>query len=328
MKVMQIGLGHIGAAVTRLLMDKPDWHIVAAVDTDPAKYGRDIGHVVGLERALGVVVRDTFPDVLEDIDIAFLTTVSSLPDIFPTLQALIQGGIDIVSSSEELFYPYHRYAEQALMLDHLAKQHHVSVLGTGLTPGFIMDTLVLLLTVVCHDITRIAVTRIINVSDSRPSLQKQIGLGLTPDIFAAQVAQHHVGVIGAIDSLAFLAHVLHWPMDDFRERLVPMIADKPSRRTQQGQVEQGQVCGIRYMVKGISHGKEVISFDLRLYLDAENPRDTIYIEGSPTLEMSLKRSNMDDTSTASLLVNMGHLVHQARPGLLTMLDFPLPHFQR
>jgi 4-hydroxy-tetrahydrodipicolinate reductase len=187
MKVMQIGLGRIGAAVTRLLLDKLDWRIVAAVDTDPAKQGRDVGHVVGLERALGIVVRDTLPDVLDDIDIAFLTTVSSLADIFPTLQGLIHGGIDVVSSSEELFYPYHRHAEQALTLDHLAKQHHVSILGTGLMPGFIMDTLVLLLTVVCHDITRIAVTRIINVSDSRPSLHKQIGLGLTPDIFAAQV---------------------------------------------------------------------------------------------------------------------------------------------
>ena len=327
MKVIQIGLGRIGAAVTRLVLEKPDWHIVAAVDTDPAKQGQDIGHVVGLERELGVVIQDSLPDALDDVDLAFLTTVSSLPEIFPTLQALIQHGIDVVSSSEELFYPYHRYAAQALMLDQLAKQHHVSVLGTGLTPGFIMDTLVLLLTAVCHDITRIAVTRIINVSDSRPSLHKQIGLGLTPDVFAAQVAQQHVGVIGAIDSLAFLAHVLHWPMDDFRERLVPVIADKPLRH-QQCQVEQGQVCGIRYGVKGISHGKEVISFDLRMYLEAENPRDTIYIEGRPALEVSLKRSAMDDIATASLLVNMGHLVHRARPGLLTMLDLPLPHFQR
>ena len=190
-----------------------------------------------------------------------------------------------------------------------------------------MDTLVLLLTVVCHDITRIAVTRVVNVSDSRPSLHRQIGLGLTPEIFAEQVAQRHVGVVGAIDSLAFLAHVLHWHMDDFRERLVPVIADKPWR-LKQCHVDQGHVCGIRYVTKGMSHGKEVISFDLRMYPEAENTRDTIYIEGTPTLEMTLKGTDMEDTAAASLLVNMGALMPQARPGLLTMLDFPLPHWQR
>ncbi len=327
MKVMQIGLGRIGTAVTRLLIQKPDWHIVAAVDTDAAQQGRDLGQVVGLEHSLGIVVRETLPDVLDDIDIAFLTTVSSLPQIFPTLQALIQGGVDVVSSSEELFYPYHRYAEQALVLDHLAKHHKVSILGTGLAPGFIMDTLVLLLTVVCHDITRIAVTRVVNVSKSRPSLHRQIGLGLTPAMFAEQVAQRHVGVVGAIDSLAFLAHVLHWHMDDFRERLVPVIADKPWL-FKQCHVAPGHVCGIRYVTKGMSHGKEVISFDLRMYPEAENTRDTIYIEGTPTLEMTLKGTEMEDTAAASLLVNMGALMPQARPGLLTMLDFPLPHLQR
>src|SRR5713226_7885140 len=91
MRVMQIGLGPIGCAVSRLLIQKPGWHIVAAVDAD------------------------------------------------------------------------------------LAKQHVVSVLGTGINPGFIMDTLVLVLTGACQHITRIAVTRVANASGARPSLQKKLG---------------------------------------------------------------------------------------------------------------------------------------------------------
>jgi hypothetical protein len=328
MRVMQIGLGPIGCAVTRLLVQKSGWQIVAAVDADPAKQGRDLGEIVGLGQHLGITVT---PDLtaLQDshIDLALLTTVSTFPEVLPMLSTLIQHNIDVVSSTEELFYPYYRYTEQALALDDLAKQHGVSVLGTGINPGFVMDTLVLVLTGACQHITRIAVTRVANASGARPSLQKKLGLGLQPDIFAEHMAQGHVGVFGLVDSLVFLAHVLKWHMDDFKERLVPVIADKPVRFAQ-GRVELGQVCGVRYVVKGISHGKEVISFDLRMYLEAEHVRDTIYIEGTPTIEMTLKSTDMGDVAAAGLLVNMSPLVHQARAGLLTMVDLPLPHWQR
>jgi 4-hydroxy-tetrahydrodipicolinate reductase len=327
MRVMQIGLGPIGCAVSRLLVQKSGWQIVAAVDADPAKQGRDLGEIVGLGQRLGITVTSdlaALPD--SHIDLAFLTTVSTLPEVLPTLSTLIRHNIDVVSSTEELFYPYYRYAEQALALDELAKQHGVSVLGTGINPGFVMDTLVLVLTGVCQHITRIAVTRVANASGARPSLQKKLGLGLTPETFAEYTAQRHVGVFGLVDSLAFLAHILKWHMDDFKERLVPVIADKPVRFARD-RVEPGQVCGVRYMVKGMSHGKEVISFDLRMYLEAENVRDTIYIEGTPTIELTIKSTDMGDVAAAGLLVNMSPLVHQARAGLLTMVDLPLPHWQ-
>ena len=196
-----------------------------------------------------------------------------------------------------------------------------------MTPGFVMDTLVLMLTGMSQQINRLAVTRVVNASGSRPSLQQKIGIGLSEESFAEQEAQHRVGVVGLVDSLAFLAHVLKWEMEDFKERLVPVITDRPLRAGRQ-QLKPQQVCGVRYIVKGMSRGKEVISFDLRTYLEAENARNTIYIEGTPSLEMTIKSNDMGDSATAGLLVNMSPGVHQASPGLLTALDLPLPHFQR
>lgn len=328
MQVMQIGLGPIGTAISRLLIRKPGWHLVAAVDTDPAKQGRDLGEVAGLEQRLGIPVQGQLPDLqTHDVDIAFLTTVSTFPEVLPTLETLVRAGIDVVASTEELFFPYYRYAAQATALDDLARQHGASILGTGINPGFSMDTLVLVLTGVCQQITRIAVTRIVNASGRRPSLQKKIGVGLTAAAFAEEVTQRRVGVVGLVDSVAFLAHVLAWHMDDVRERFVPVIADKPFVQAQR-RVEPGQVCGIRHVVKGIAQGKEAISLDLRMYLEAENPRDTIYIEGTPTLESTMKSTDMEDVAAAGLLVNMSPLVQQARAGLLTMVDLPLPHFHR
>ena len=122
-------------------------------------------------------------------------------------------------------------------------------MGTGINPGFVMDTLVLVLTGACQHINS-------DCRDARGEClrrtaiaAKKLGLGLTPETFAAYTAQGHVGVFGLVDSLAFLAHVLKWHMDDFKERLVPVIADKPVRFAQ-GRVETGQVCGVRYMRQG------------------------------------------------------------------------------
>ena len=329
MKVMQIGLGSIGKAVTRLLLKKPGWEVAAAFDIDPEKQGRDLGEVAGVDQRLGIPVAGDFLDFQQygDVDVALVTTVSTLPEILPTLQALMQRGVNIVASAEELFYPRYRYPDEARKLDEMAKKYGVSILGTGVTPGFVMDTLVLMLTGMSQQINRLAVTRVVNASGSRPSLQQKIGIGLTEESFAEQEAQHRVGVVGLVDSLAFLAHVLQWEMEDFKERLVPVVTDRPLRMGRQ-QLEPKQVCGVRYIVKGISRGKEVISFDLRTYLEAENARNTIYIEGTPSLEMTIKSNDMGDSATAGLLVNMSPGVHQAKPGLLTALDLPLPHFQR
>jgi 4-hydroxy-tetrahydrodipicolinate reductase len=190
-----------------------------------------------------------------------------------------------------------------------------------------MDTLVLVLTSVCQQVTRIAVTRVVNASGSRPSLQKKLGVGLTLETFAEQEAQHRVGIVGLVDSLAFLAQVMQWSMDDVKERLVPVITDKPLTAWC-GQLVPGQVCGVRYVVKGLSHGKEAISFDLRTYLAAENARDTIYIEGTPALDVTIKSPDLGDAAVAGLLVNLSPAVYRAHPGLLTILDVSMPHFHR
>lgn len=327
MKVMQIGLGPIGCAIARLLLQKPGWHLVGAVDIDPHKQGRDLGEVIGLKQHLGIPVQSELPHEGCGIDVAFLTTASTFSEVLPTLQALVQARINVVTSAEELFYPYHRYPEQARTLDEMARQYGVSIIGSGITPGFVMDTLVLFLSGICQQVSRIAVTRVVNITGSRPALQKKLGVGLTLETFAEHEAQRKVGIVGLVDSLAFLAHVLHWHMDDFKERLVPVITDKPLDSAM-GPLVAGQVCGVRYVIKGIRQGKEAISFDLRTYLEAENSRDTVYIEGSPTLEVTIKSANLGDTATAGILVNLSPLVYEARPGLLTMLDLPLLHFQR
>ncbi|MDP7240489.1 MAG: dihydrodipicolinate reductase, partial [Dehalococcoidia bacterium] len=55
-RVGLFGVGEIGGHIARFLMGKPGVTVVAAVDSDPAKVGRDLGEVLGTGKRLGVVV--------------------------------------------------------------------------------------------------------------------------------------------------------------------------------------------------------------------------------------------------------------------------------
>jgi len=49
-RVIQYGLGPIGSAVARHVVERPELQLVGAVDIDPKKAGRDAGEVMGLGR--------------------------------------------------------------------------------------------------------------------------------------------------------------------------------------------------------------------------------------------------------------------------------------
>ena len=53
---MHFGLGPIGTAVVRQVAGRKGFKIVGAVDIDPAKVGKDLGEVAGLDRRLKVKV--------------------------------------------------------------------------------------------------------------------------------------------------------------------------------------------------------------------------------------------------------------------------------
>ena len=151
-----------------------------------------------------------------------------------------------------------------------------------------MDTLILTLTGVCQQITRIAATRVVNASGHRPSLLKRLGIGLSPEAFSEEATHQRVGLVGIVDSVAFLAHVLQWRMEGVKERFVPVIANRASAPCAPA---GGAWTSMRHTTHREKHRpgeREVISLDLRMYLEAENARDTIYIEGIPTLESTMK----------------------------------------
>src|SRR5262245_58547694 len=140
-KVILYGLGPIGAACARVLAIRPEYQFVGAIDLDPAKVGKDIAEVLGLPEATGVKVSDKAAKVLaKDAQLVVHATGSYLLKVQPQLEEIMAAGKNIVSTCEELANPWTQYPDAAEKLNKLAKKNRVAVVGTGINPGYAMDT--------------------------------------------------------------------------------------------------------------------------------------------------------------------------------------------
>jgi len=323
-RVVQYGLGPIGAGIARLVSERPGMMLVGAVDIDPDKVGKYVAQVIGLGETSGVRVSAHLEAALATApaDVAFHATGSSLKMVMPQLEACIRAGLNVVSTCEELAYPAAQYPDLARELDSLASQHGVTVLGTGINPGFAMDVLALFMSGVCQQVERVSIKRTLDASARRLPLQKKIGAGLSVPEFQQLVQAKAVRHVGLIESAAMLADGLGWTVDRFEDMIEPVVADR-ILRSEYLEVQPGHVAGVHQVARGFIGDREALALDLTMALQAENPGDFVKIEGKPNIEVAIKGIH-GDLSTAAVVVNAAPRVIQAKPGLLTMKDIAIP----
>lgn len=318
-KVICYGLGSIGCSVAKYVLDNPELEIVAAIDKDQEKVDKDLGSLTGSRNKTGIKVSCDPNKVFRNTkaNVVLHTTSSSFEEVHSQIQGIILAGMNCVSSTEELFFPTLRYPELSHQLDDLAKQHGVTVLGTGVNPGFAMDVLPIFVTKVCQKVEKIKVERIVDASTRRLPLQRKIGASLTLEEFHKEVKEKKVGHVGLVESLAFIAQNLGWELDDIKEEINPVIAEV-DLTTQFFTVKKGKVAGLVQIVRGIRRGKEVVTLDLQMYVGASDPHDSVTIEGKPTIELCIPKGLPGDSATVAMLVNSIPWTMKARPGLVNV----------
>ncbi len=326
-RVMVMGLGPIGAGVARQLVARKNFKVVSAVDVDPAKVGRDLGEVVGLGRKTGIkvgadvaaAIRKTKPQV------AVLCTSSALKKVRPQVEAVLKLKVPIVSTTEELAYPWFSNKPLARKIDAAAKKAKVAVVGTGVNPGFAMDALPIALTAICERVDAVRVDRVQDARIRRLPFQQKIGSGLTPAEFAEKVKALAVRHVGLTESISMIADALGFELDRITDEIQPKIAEAPVE-SQFLRVEAGKVCGIVQDGVGSVNGEPVIVLHMEAYLGAPETFDRVQIEGSPRLDVKASGGYHGDLATVSIAVNSIPKVLAAPPGLHTMRTLALPSF--
>ena len=326
-RVLQYGVGPIGASIARLMRQKAALEIVGAIDKDPAKAGRDLGEVAGATDApWGVTVSGDSTHLLaKPVDVVIHSTSSYLPSVMDQLLECLGAGCCIVSTCEELAYPYRKHPDLSAQLDAAAKEEGVALVGTGVNPGFVMDKLVLTLSAVSQYVEWAKAVRVVDASKRRLPLQKKIGAGMTPEEFRAQVTAGVIKHHGLPESIAMVADGLGFELDDISETIEPVIAEE-SVKTEFLDVARGQVAGVHQIARGMNGGKEKIYLELKMFVGAENSADSIELKGEPGLALTIPGGTHGDVATAAVVVNAIPSILAAQSGLRTARDLPLSFF--
>ncbi len=322
MKVILYGLGPIGAACARVLATRSDYEFVGAIDLDPNKVGKDVAEILGLPEKTGVKVSDKTARVLEkDAELVVHATGSYFMQVKPQLEQIIRAGKNIVSTCEELSNPWAQNPKAADELNRLAKKYRVTVVGTGINPGYAMDTLPVALTAVCQSVTRVRVKRVVDASKRRMQLQKKIGAGMTQEAFRQAAAKKEIRHVGLSESVGLVARGLSWQLDEIHEEIEPVVATRQVL-TEHVRVDPTFVAGVRQIGRGLIGGEEKVVLELEMTVDAGEAYDEAWIDGAPNLH-SLVKGIHGDLSTAAVVANTARRVVESKPGLLTMVDLPV-----
>jgi hypothetical protein len=326
-RAIQYGIGPIGASILKLMREKEAIEIIGAIDNDPAKIGKDLGEVVGASDApWGVKVSGDARGVLEQsADVVMHTTSSSLPKVVDQLLACMDVGSCVVSTCEELSYPFRTHPELATQLDKSAKDNGVALVGTGVNPGFVMDKLLITLAALSQRIEHAKALRIVDASKRRLPLQKKIGAGLSVEEFRAKVKEGTIKHVGLPESVAMVADSLGLRVDEITETIEPKVATERVQ-TEFLTVEAGRAAGVHQIARGLSDGKEVVYMELQMYVGAKDPADTVELKGHPNISLVIPGGSHGDIATASVAVNSIPPILEAPAGLRTSRDLAIGFF--
>ncbi|MDD5678452.1 MAG: dihydrodipicolinate reductase [Kiritimatiellae bacterium] len=320
--IIQVGLGPLGQKAVRFALERGTIRIVGAVDPAPDKAGQDLGVVCGL-KPLGLIVQANLAAACrgKKPTVAVLTTVSSLKRLETQVVELAKAGLRIVSTCEELAFPWKTQPQIAKRLDAICKQHGVACVGTGVNPGYLMDFLPCILTSVCQRVERISIFRIQDASPRRIPFQQKIGAGLTRAQFQAKVRAGTLRHVGLTESMHMIAHHMGWKLTRVMESLRPVIA-KREILSGYKPIQRGQASGVEQIGRATVKGREVLKLHFRAAVGESESFDRVEIVGEPSFTTMIPGGTNGDIATCAITINAIRSIVKAAPGLRTMIDLP------
>ncbi len=317
-----MGLGEIGQAIARAAIARPDLRVVAAVDPHPSLAGRPLAEVLGVQ-APPLAITEDLADVAAAArgGVVLQATRSRFDEVLPELQEAVGAGLHVVSTCEELAWPWLRNEEEAAALDRLCHDRNVAVLGTGVNPGFVLDRLPALLAQVTGPVRHVRGVRIVDVARRRAALQRKVGVGLEERAFHDAAERGEIGHVGLAESAALVAEgcvgLEEYEVD---EDIVPLVAEEDADGPVA--VRAGQVAGLHHEARVFAaDGREVVRLELTLAVGAEDPRDEVALDAEPPLRIVVPGGISGDAATAHAVVNAVPALVELR-GIVSVLDLP------
>ena len=315
--VVVAGLGEVGVAIARAALASADLRLVGAVD--PAHAGRRLDELLG--RGAGLEVEADAARALRAArgGVLLQATGSRLAEVLPQVEQAVRAGVCVVSTCEELAYPWLADEARADALDALCERNDVAVVGAGVNPGLALDRLPALLSQATGEVRRLDARRVVDLAGRRASLARKAGVGLDEAGFQRAVEADAVGHVGLSQSAALAALGAGLDVDEIEEGIEPVLASRDVAGPLP--VARGRVAGVRQVARGWLDGREVIRLEVELSVGAVDPRDEVLIEADPPLRLVIPGGLPGEAATAWSVVHAAAAIPMLQ-GLVTVLDLP------
>ena len=326
-KVIQIGFGPLGVQTAKFIAKKSTIKTVAVVDNDPDLYNKNINDFSSdLDNKICISnsVNEALNNINEKPDVAIITTVSSLKEIYNQINEVVKHNINIISTCEELSYPWKTDPALSKKLNDLCKLNNVACLGTGVNPGFLMDYLPSVLSTVCKEINKIRIYRVQDASFRRIPFQKKIGAGLDLSEFKNKELEGTLRHVGLTESLHLLAKSLNFDIDNVTETLNPVICKSDLNGSIN--IKKGCARGVEQIAYGYLNSEVVIEMQFKAAVGESRSFDRIEVDGIPSFVSEIGGGINGDIATCSIAINSIKSIMKASPGLHTMADIAVPGY--
>lgn len=309
------GLGPIGRRIAAAAHADPQLEVVAAVDIDRSLIGRPLADVIEAA-APPCIVRPSLgqarADAARDDAVVLQATGSYLKDVALQVEEALRLSLHVVSTCEELAYPFHRYPALARAIDQAAHAVGRTVVAAGVNPGFLMDQLPVVLRSGSHDVRAITVRRIQNPRRRRAPFQRKVGMDLPRADYDRLAASGTFGHVGLEESGRLIAAGFGWEIDDWQHDSHAVQPDP-----------NGHVLGTLETLHGATAEGRSITLHFEAQAGVDQDLDAIDIDGTPPLHLRFEGGVQGDDATVAAILRCAHVVPSAPRGLATVLDLPL-----
>ncbi|PQJ79714.1 NAD(P)H-dependent amine dehydrogenase family protein [Polaribacter porphyrae] len=326
--ILQIGFGPLGIQIAKYIADKTTVKTVAGVDINPNYVGKnlsDLNENLSEEVVIYNSVESAIASLEKKPDAVIITTVSSLEKLIPQVEEVAKFGIPVISTCEELSYPWQLQPELSKKLDVICKENNIACLGTGINPGFLMDYLPSVLTSISKEIEHITVERIQDATPRRVPFQKKIGAGLDVDAFRKKEAEGTLRHVGLLESVYLLADAIGLQLDKVTESLDPVMAEE-AVASDAIQVKKGQARGVEQIGYGYVNGVEKIKMHFKAAIGEKKSFDKVSIKGVPNFSSEIEGGINGDIGTCAITINCINSILKAPAGLQTMSSIAVPGY--
>ncbi len=326
--VLQIGFGPLGIQIGKYIAQKSTIKTVAGVDVNPKLQEKAL---VSLDKELPneVYIYPSVKEAVESLnnkpDVAIITTVSSLEKLIPQVEEVAKFGIPVISTCEELSYPWELQPELSKKLNNICKKYNISCLGTGVNPGFLMDYLPSVFTSISKEIEHITVERVQDATPRRVPFQQKIGAGLSLVDFRKKEATGTLRHVGLQESVYLLANSIGLKLDKVTESLDPVIAESEVSSAAI-KVQKGDARGVEQIAHGYVNGVCKIKMHFKAAIGESRSYDKITIKGTPSFSSEIEGGINGDIATCAITINCINSILKAPTGLQTMSTIAVPGF--